>query len=549
MEKTYLSEGVIMSSSFPKKTVLSLFLAATALSLNAATPLDLKSGDMPVLAKHFNIEDQHSLNVNRSFDILSKRVDFNGVLHTRLQQMHQGVPVFGGYVITHRDKSHRLQQAQKVSGRVFIDLNTDLGKKPKHITGFATKALESQQQNYKEYRLSQPKTELMIFVDDNNKAHWAYKVSFLALKKSKLPKRPTAIIDAKTFKPFVSWDNIKTARTEAKGVGFGGNLRTGKYEFGKDFPTLDITRDSMKSMCYMENNDVKVVNMGSDYYSNNEPMSFACADEQFISANMYRTGPNGDGYDEANGAFSPSNDALYAGYVIKHMYRDWYDLPVLVNRDGSLMQLVMRVHYGNEYENAYWDGSQMTYGDGGSWMYPLVSLGVGAHEVSHGFTEQNSDLQYFGQSGGINESFSDMAAQAAEYYSEGENHWMIGERIMKPESGYDALRYMDRPSKDGQSIDTAEEYYSGLDVHYSSGVYNHLFYLIANQPGWNTKKAFDVMVKANQDYWTPYVSFNKAACGVLSATNDYAQKDASYELASVKLSLDKVAIDYSQCTL
>jgi pseudolysin len=208
------------------------------------------------------------------------------------------------------------------------------------------------------------------------------------------------------------------------------------------------------------------------------------------------------------------------------------------------MQLVMRVHYGDGYENAYWDGKQMTFGDGENMMYPLVSLGVGAHEISHGFTEQHSGLEYYGQSGGMNEAFSDMAAQAAEYYSAGKSSWQIGPEIMKEDSGYDALRYMDKPSRDGSSIDSADEYYGGLDVHYSSGVYNHLFYSLATQEGWNVRKAFDVMVKANMDYWTPYTDFEEGGCGVLSAA-----KDLDFSLDAVKTSLKAVNINYQSCAV
>ena len=75
-----------------------------------------------------------------------------------------------------------------------------------------------------------------------------------------------------------------------------------------------------------------------------------------------------------------------------------------------------QVHYSNSFENAFWNGQQMTFGDGRNRFYPLVSLDVTAHEVSHGFTEQNSGLVYRNQSGGMNEAFSDMAGEAAEYY-------------------------------------------------------------------------------------------------------------------------------------
>ena len=73
----------------------------------------------------------------------------------------------------------------------------------------------------------------------------------------------------------------------------------------------------------------------------------------------------------------------------------------------------------------------MTFGDGATRFYPLVSLDVSSHEVSHGFTEQNSGLIYRGQSGGINEAFSDMAGEAAEAYFKEENDFLIGYSIFK----------------------------------------------------------------------------------------------------------------------
>ncbi|MEH6824032.1 MAG: M4 family metallopeptidase [Motiliproteus sp.] len=73
----------------------------------------------------------------------------------------------------------------------------------------------------------------------------------------------------------------------------------------------------------------------------------------------------------------------------------------------------------------------MTFGDGASIFYPLVSLDVSAHEVSHGFTEQNSNLIYSSQSGGINEAFSDMAGEAAENFMHRENDFLVGADIFK----------------------------------------------------------------------------------------------------------------------
>jgi vibriolysin len=70
-----------------------------------------------------------------------------------------------------------------------------------------------------------------------------------------------------------------------------------------------------------------------------------------------------------------------------------------------------------------------------------------------------------------------------------------------------------------------------MDVHYSSGVYNKAFYLLASKGGWNTHKAFDVFVRANQMYWTPTSNYNQAACGVVNAASDYGYSISDVESA------------------
>jgi Zn-dependent metalloprotease len=181
----------------------------------------------------------------------------------------------------------------------------------------------------------------------------------------------------------------------------------------------------------------------------------------------------------------------------------------------------------------------MYYGDGLNTFYPLTSLGVGAHEISHGFTSQHSNLTYEKQSGGLNESFSDMAAQAAEFYSTGHNTWEIGPEIFKANG---ALRYMADPSKDGHSIGNAKDYNDSLNVHYTSGVFNKLFYLLGTTKDWDTRKAFDVMVNANMHYWTASSTFADAACGAVKAA-----KDLHYDVAAVTDASNGVGIDTSHC--
>jgi len=304
------------------------------------------------------------------------------------------------------------------------------------------------------------------------------------------------------------------APTAPIGKGPGGNQKVGLYNYDYDFPALIVGQSSNNS-CVMNNTDVKTVDL-----NNGTTGSTAFAYD--IWPDCYND------HDAVNGAFSPLNDAHYFGQVVFDMYSEW------LNTAPLTFQLTMRVHYSTNYENAFWDGSAMTFGDGASYFYPLVSLDVSAHEVSHGFTEQNSDLIYSDQSGGINEAFSDIAGEAAEFFMMGENDFLVGADIFK---GSGALRYMANPPLDGRSIGHADDYRTGMDVHYSSGVFNKAFYTLATTSGWGIRKAFEVFAWANQDYWTPSTNFQQGAEGVLQAA-----VDAQYNAADVVAAFEVVGI-------
>ncbi|MEU0356064.1 M4 family metallopeptidase [Streptomyces cyaneofuscatus] len=149
-----------------------------------------------------------------------------------------------------------------------------------------------------------------------------------------------------------------------------------------------------------------------------------------------------------------------------------------------------RVHYGNNYVNAFWQDSCfcMTYGDGAGNAKPLTSIDVAAHEMTHGLTSVTAKLVYSGESGGLNEATSDIFAAAVEFHannSQDQGDYLVGEKIDIRGNGT-PLRYMDKPSKDGSSKDA---WYSGIgsiDVHYSSGPANHWYYLLSEGSGAKT---------------------------------------------------------------
>jgi pseudolysin len=300
-------------------------------------------------------------------------------------------------------------------------------------------------------------------------------------------------------------------------------------------------RPVMAPVCTLRNDDVEVLDVSYGM----APAQAVCNPLTGKHNDMNWISHDASGmrwrFDEVNNGFSPSLDAFYDAVVIKHLYQDWYGVPVLTEQDHKTpMKLRMLVHYGRNFENAFWDGEQMTFGDGGSMFYPLTSLDVGAHEISHGFTEQHSGIGGTDQMGALHEAFSDMAAAAAEYYTTQKNSWMIGITIAKGES---PLRYMDHPSRDGMSIDNMKDYHEGINPHLLAGVFNKAFHLLANTTGWDTRKAFDVMVRANMYYWNASMkTFDEAACGVMSAT-----ADAKYSTADVVAAFSKVGIDTGKC--
>ncbi|VVC76652.1 Zinc metalloproteinase [Aquicella siphonis] len=544
-----------MKNPFFKLSLLSVSLLSI-MPAYAATPVDMQHNSLSALTPFL------SETADIKLEEVNRNLDFNNTMHVRIRETYMGYPVWGGDAIIHVPNGKKTemtltgvsQAAAKnhgsMNGILYKDLAVDLKDAPALVfsAAQAQKALNTAVETYQHKvggkpALKDQHSDLMVYVDGSNKAHWAYKVSFYAepLQETALPAKPVYIMDAVTLHIYKQWDEIKTAKmVNVFGGGYGGNTKMGKLTYdglANHLAKLSIQRHSFLPNCYMQNNDVVV----RDKRRASQVSSFYCPKPDRLHNNVYWDGA----FDSAHGGYSPANDAMYAGDVIKRMYQDWYHVPVLKKPDGSPMLLTMVVHL--KMDNAYWDGEKMNFGDGVQAFYPLTSLGIAGHEVSHGFTEQHSNLNYEGQSGGMNESFSDMAAMAVEYYSLGSSSWQIGGEVYRGEG---SLRYMDQPSKDcgggtpGNecSIDNAGQYYDGLDVHYSSGVYNRFFYLLSTSSGWDARKAFDVMVQANSNYWTPASTFDSAACGVIQAA-----QDLSYNTTAVVNAFSAVSVDTSAC--
>ncbi|MFD7342599.1 M4 family metallopeptidase [Streptomyces violascens] len=169
--------------------------------------------------------------------------------------------------------------------------------------------------------------------------------------------------------------------------------------------------------------------------------------------------------------------------------------------DGNGMPLDATVHFDHSYNNAFWNGTQMVFGDGDGQIFLDFTLPVDVigHELTHGVTQHTANLTYFGQPGALNESMSDVFGSLVKQYSLDQDahqaDWLIGAGLLAPGVHGDALRSMKAPGtayddpvlgKDPQPATMDHYVTTGRDnggVHINSGIPNHAFYLLADELG------------------------------------------------------------------
>ncbi len=209
--------------------------------------------------------------------------------------------------------------------------------------------------------------------------------------------------------------------------------------------------------------------------------------------------------------------------------------------DGAGMELISSVHYGSNYDNAFWNGAQMVYGDGSGKIFQVggftAAIDVVAHELTHGVTQFTAGLEYSKQSGALNESFSDVFGSLVKQYkleqTADQADWLIGGGILLPELGK-ALRSMSAPGtahiNDRQPgsmadyVDLPDDNNPRNDnggVHINSGIPNRAFHLAATKIGGHAWE------KAGRIWFEALVG------GRLEPTSDFKQAaEATHQVAA-----------------
>ncbi|WP_053846377.1 M4 family metallopeptidase [Streptomyces sp. NRRL B-24085] len=380
--------------------------------------------------------------------------DGDGTLHTRYERTYDGLPVLGGDLVVETTKSGATEGVVKATNKTIKVASVT----PKVTAAKATaQALKAAQAAGAEKADTNRAPRKVIWAG-NGTPTLAYETVVGGLQEDGTPNELHVITDAATGAKLYEYQAIETGTGNTM---YSGTVTLGTTQSGSTYNLTDGARGGHKT------------------YNLNRGTS--------------GTGTLFSGPDDVWGNGSASNaetagaDAHYGAALTWDYYKNVQGRSGI---RGDGVGAYSRVHYGNNYVNAFWSDSCfcMTYGDGSGNTHPLTSIDVAGHEMTHGVTSNTAGLNYSGESGGLNEATSDIFGTAVEFYANNSSDvgdYLIGEEIDINGDGT-PLRYMDKPSKDGASKDS---WYSGIgsvDVHYSSGPANHFFYLLSEGSGTKT---------------------------------------------------------------
>jgi Zn-dependent metalloprotease len=472
--------------------------------------------------KHGIRDAKRELKATRAF------TDDQAKTHTRFQQTVNDIPVFGGEAIVHLNPDDSVfAVTDDLVDNVAVDTEPYRTVDEAVRTAISSLGCEA-------CLTAPPAADLQILRHGGND-YLTYRVELRREDGTEQTSMPVYFVDAKTGNVVWSYDNLQTAS--------GSSLYSGTVTINTYFasPTYYMEDISRKIGTFDNRNTT-----GSTYRFTdadniwNSTTQRAGVDAQYGAAKVYDYYLNTHGRRGIDGAGGP---AYYTA------------------ADGVTGLISSKVHYSVGYNNAFWNGSYMTYGDGdGSNFSPLVTLDICGHEMTHGVTERTARLTYSGESGALNESFSDVFGAMVERSVQGQtsNTWKIGEQCYTPGIGGDALRYMDNPHAASNSGFTADddpdhysERYTGTadsgGVHINSGISNKAFYLVAvggthhrggSMTGIGADAAARIWYRALTTYMTSSTNFLGARTATLNAAAAiYGSGSANYNAVAQAWSL------------
>ncbi|MER5908208.1 M4 family metallopeptidase [Streptomyces mirabilis] len=481
--------------------------ATVLLSATARTSLIQKAdAAAPETAQQIGLGAKEKLVVR---DVLK---DADGTVHTRYERTYNGLPVLGGDLVVHESKAGKTEGVTKAVKTAIKVASL----KPQVTTAKAEKQALTAAKAAGSEKTTADRAPRKVIWAATGKPTLAYETVVGGLQDDGTPNELHVITDAATGKKLYEYQGIETGTGKTL---YSGTVTLNTTLSGSTYQLTDGTRGGHKT--YNKSHTT----------SSSAGTLFTDADD------TWGTGAASSSTTDQTAAA----DAAYGAQVTWDFYKNTFGRSGIKNNGVAAYS---RVHYGSAYVNAFWDDSCfcMTYGDGSGNTHPLTSIDVAGHEMSHGVTANTAGLNYSGESGGLNEATSDIFGTGVEFYagnSSDVGDYLIGEKININGDGT-PLRYMDQPSKDGGSANYWSSSVGNLDVHYSSGVANHFFYLLSegsgaktingvsyNSPTYNgaavtgigRDKALQIWYKALTTYFTSTTNYKSARTGTLSAAS------------------------------
>ncbi|MEV0279095.1 M4 family metallopeptidase [Streptomyces sp. NPDC050610] len=449
--------------------------------------------------------------------------DPDGAVHTRYERTYAGLPVLGGDLVVHQAGDGKVEDVTKATDAAITVPTTA----PKQSADTARKAALAAARTMKGLKAGAAPTvntaPRKVIWAAEGKPVLAFETVLGGFQDDGTPSKLHVVTDAATGKKLYEYQAVETGTGTGQ---YSGKVPVGSVKSGKSYLMKDNARGGHQTFNLQGNESGKGKTFldADDVWGNGKPtiQQTAAVDAQYGAAATW------DFYKKVLGRNGIKNNGKAA---------------------------YSRVHFGKSYVNAFWDDDCfcMTYGDGEGDKKPLTSLDVAGHEMSHGVTSATANLEYSGESGGLNEATSDVFGTAVEFYAKNPKEpgdYLIGKQIDINGDGT-PLRYMDKPSKDGLSPDYWSAGLGDLDVHYSSGVANHFFFLLAEGSGPRTidgvkydsptqdgkkvtgigrDKAVKIWYKALTTYMTSTTDYKAARVATLKAAGAlYGQKSAEYK--------------------
>ncbi|OYY62091.1 MAG: peptidase M4 family protein [Burkholderiales bacterium 28-67-8] len=392
---------------------------------------------------------------DHAYDVTDRVLDSDGVQHIRFNRTYRGMRVLGGDLVMHNESSGNFRGASLSLNRAI-----NVARTTTISAGTAIKVA------FNTYRGSTNgvKPELLVYARGDIPA-LAYDVRLFGMQPDGTPMEMHVIVDASTALILEAWNDIHTAAL----AGTGKSLYSGTVALTTDLVggTLNL-RDPSRGNTYTVNMNNATTGTGAIF----------TIPGTTTTANVWGTGAIGI---TAAALRTVAVDAEYGAAKTWDYFKNVHGRNGIANNGVASYN---QVHYGTKYANAFWSDTCfcMSFGDGdGTILGPLVSVDITAHEMTHGITTRTANLIYSGESGGLNEATSDIFGTAVEYYAANTTDagdYLIGEKVVKTGTNK-FLRSMITPSIDGLSADCWYSTLGSLDVHFSSGVANHFFYLLA----------------------------------------------------------------------